>query len=80
METTKVIRTENSQAIELPEKYQLDADRVKIRRQNNTIIIEPLPENWDWLDEVIGPLDTDFEQALAEESAAQKRAELEFFE
>ncbi|EFI36237.1 SpoVT/AbrB-like protein [Desulfonatronospira thiodismutans ASO3-1] len=80
METTRVIQTEHSQAIELPQEYQIDADRVKIRRYKNTLIIEPLPENWDWLDEVIGPLDTDFEQAVAEQPAVQSRAELDFFE
>ncbi|WP_045213471.1 antitoxin [Desulfonatronovibrio magnus] len=79
MQTTKVIWTEHLQAIVLPQEYQFDADQVKIRRQDNTLIIEPLPDNWDWLDGVIGPLDEDFEQALSEKPAAQDRAELDFF-
>jgi antitoxin VapB len=79
METAKVFWTDDPHVIQLPKEFQLDAEQVQIRRQGNTIVIEPLTQDWDWLDEVIGPLDDDFEQAVNEQSAHQDRPELDYF-
>ena len=78
METAKIVWTGQSQAVELPKEYQFDVEQVQIRRQGNAVIIEPLPQNWDWLDEVVGSVDDDFEQAVAEHPPQQDRSELDY--
>ena len=79
METAKVFWTDDPHVIQLSKEFQFDAEQVQSRRQGNTIVIEPLAQDWDWLDEVIAPLDDDFEQAVNEQSAHQDRPELDYF-
>jgi antitoxin VapB len=79
MDTAKVFWSGRSQAIRLPKEFRVDTDTVRIRRHGKAIILEPIIEDWDWLEAAIGPLDEDFEEAATEQSAEQDRAELDFF-
>ncbi len=36
-----------------------------------------LPEDWDWLDQLVGPLDDDFVEAASEKCAEQMRTALD---
>jgi hypothetical protein len=38
------------------------------------------PEDWAWLDALVGPLDEDFVHAINEEPGSQERPALEFFD
>jgi antitoxin VapB len=38
------------------------------------------PEDWAWLDALVGPLDEDFVQAMNEEPREQERPALEIFD
>jgi hypothetical protein len=38
------------------------------------------PEDWAWLDALVGPLDDDFVQAMNEEPGSQERPALEIFD
>jgi len=40
----------------------------------------PRPEDWAWLDALVGPLDEDFVQALTERPPNQERPALEIFD
>lgn len=71
MDTAKVFWTGRSQAIRLPKAFRFDAAEVRIRRHGNSIILEPIANDWQWLDAFVGPLDADFESAVLEQSAAQ---------
>ena len=50
-----------------------------IRRRGSAVILEPLAEDWAWLDQVVGDLDEDFERAATEDVKAQERPELDYF-
>lgn len=80
METAKVFWSGRSQAVRLPKAYRFDADEVRIRRHGQAVILEPVATDWAWLDALAGPVDSDFEQAVAERPSEQDRAALNFFE
>lgn len=79
METAKVFWSGRSQAVRLPKEYRFDTDKVRIRRHGQAVILEPLPNDWAWLDEVIGPVDADFIEPVNEGPGEQQRPELDFF-
>jgi antitoxin VapB len=79
VETAKIFWTGRSQAVRLPKEFRFEADEVRIRRQGNAVILEPIAKDWQWLDRVIGPVEDDFAQAATERPAEQKRPELDFF-
>jgi antitoxin VapB len=80
MEIAKVFWSGRSQAVRLPKAFRFDTDEVRIRRQGNAIILEPVARDWAWLDALIGPVDVDFDQAVREQPAGQGRPVLDFFE
>ena len=80
METAKVFWSGRSQAVRLPKQFRLDGTEVRIRRHGNAVILEPIADDWDWLDELTGPLDDDFIQAATEQPARQSRPALDELE
>ena len=79
MDTAKVFWTGRSQAVRLPKEYRLAADEVRVRRHGNSVILEPIPDGWRWLDAVVGPIEEDFAEGAAEQDAASDKPELDFF-
>ncbi len=50
MQTAKIFQNGRSQAIRLPKAFRLPGTEVKISRDGNRIILEPLEQSWDdWL-------------------------------
>lgn len=80
MVTAKVFWSGRSQAVRLPKEFRFATGTVGIKRRGNAVMLEPVPENWDWLSAVVGEIDSDFEQATQEELAQQKRPGLSLFE
>ncbi|MGI4744743.1 MAG: antitoxin [Janthinobacterium lividum] len=80
METAKVFWSGRSQAVRLPKAFRLEQDEVRIRRHGSTVILEPIPTDWAWLDVIAGSVDADFEQAAGEKATEKTRPELGFFE
>lgn len=81
METAKVFWSGRSQAVRLPKEYRFNTDTVRIRRHGSGIILEPIPSDWSWLDELAGELDADFVSALEEIPEQQESQHIEdFFE
>ncbi len=66
-----------SQAVRLPKEFRFDSDEVRIRRYGNSVVLEPIAKDWDWLDEFSGSLDIDFLTATMEETTEQVRPGLE---
>lgn len=66
MDKAKVFWSGRSQAVRLPKEFRFETDKVSIRRQGRTIILEPLAQDWAWLDGLTGPLDDDFVEAALE--------------
>jgi antitoxin VapB len=65
-DTAKVFWSGRSQAVRLPKRFRVDAKEMRIKKQGNRIILEPIPDSWNWLDE-LGPFDDDFVAAVNEE-------------
>jgi antitoxin VapB len=79
METAKVFWAGRSQAVRLPKSFRFDGEEVRIRRRGAAVILEPIPANWLWLDELAsrGPLDGDVLDAVNERPAPQERPGLD---
>lgn len=79
MDTAKVFWSGRSQAIRLPKQYRLNVNKVQINKHGNTLIIEPIAQDWSWLDALPGKLDDDAIQATKESTPQQSRPELDQF-
>ncbi len=66
MKTAKLFWTGRSQLVRLPREFQFSVAEVRIRRHGNSVILEPIAENWSWLDALAGPLDEDFVEGVTE--------------
>jgi len=67
MERAKIFRSGRSQAVRLPKDIRFPGDHVRIRRHGSAVILEPVPEDWAWLDSIAGKLDEDFVKAVEED-------------
>ena len=77
MDTAKVFWSGRSQAVRLPKAFRLQGAEVRIRRQGQAIILEPIAEDWQWLDQLQQGLDDDAAAAAVEEAPAQDRPALD---
>ena len=77
METAKLFWTGRSQAVRLPKEFRFEGAVVRIRRQGDAVILEPVPEDWRWLDAVAGQWDADAAEAAATPEPAQERPGLD---
>jgi antitoxin VapB len=75
--TAKVFWSGRSQAVRLPKEFRLDAQEVRIRRHGNNLILEPVRDDWDWLDAIVGDVDPDFEAAALDRTGDQARPSLD---
>ena len=66
METAKIFWTGRSRAVRLPKEFRFDAVEVHIRRQRKAVILEPIANDWTWLNNGVGSVDAEFEQAATE--------------
>lgn len=77
MEIAKLFWSGRSQAVRLPKDFRFKGDEVRIRRHGNAVIIEPMNEDWAWLDTIADALDEDFVAATEEQPEPQERPELD---
>ncbi len=73
MDKAKIFWSGRSQAVRLPKEFRLPGEEVRIRRHGHAIILEPLADDWDWLDAIVGRLDEDFIRAVNEQPEQQER-------
>jgi antitoxin VapB len=66
-----------SQAVRLPKDFRFRGEEVRIRRRGSAVILEPVSDDWSWLDAVAGKLDDDFVQAANEQPEQQERPALD---
>lgn len=57
---TRVFKSGNSQAVRLPREFRMEQEEVYIRREGMSIVITPLPQNWDGFLEGCDALSDDF--------------------
>jgi antitoxin VapB len=77
MERAKIFWSGRSQAVRLPKDFRFPGEEVRIRRHGSAVILEPVAEDWAWLDAIAGKLDEDFVEAVGEGVAEQERPALE---
>lgn len=77
METAKLFWSGRSQAVRLPKNFRFRGNEVRIRRHGGAVILEPVPDDWGWLDAIAGKLDDDFVQAVNEQPGHQERPALD---
>jgi antitoxin VapB len=63
-----------SQAVRLPKEFRFGGEEVRIRRRGSAVILEPVGDDWSWLDAIFGTLDEDFVQAVNEQPEQQRPA------
>ena len=73
MPTAKIFQNGRSQAIRLPKAFRLSGTEVRISREGDRIILEPLKQSWDdWL-LAIEQFSDDFMAQGREQPAVQER-------
>ena len=77
MQTAKLFWSGRSQAVRLPKDFRFEGDQVRIRKHGNAVILEPVANDWAWLDAIVGELDDDFIEAVNEQPGQQERPELD---
>jgi antitoxin VapB len=77
MERAKIFWSGRSQAVRLPKDFRFQGDEVHIRRHGSAVILEPVADDWAWLDAIVGKLDEDFIQAVEEQPEPQERPALD---
>ncbi len=77
MERAKIFWSGRSQAVRLPKDFRFAGEEVRIRRHGSAVILEPVAEDWTWLDSIAGKLDEDFIKAVGEGVMEQERPGLE---
>ena len=66
MDKAKIFWSGRSQAVRLPKEFRFAGDEVRIRREGNSVVLEPIASDWGFLNDLVGPVDADFEQAANE--------------
>ena len=77
MEKAKIFWSGRSQAVRLPKDFRFRDAEVRIRRHGSAVILEPVAEDWSWLDSIVGELDDDFVQAVNQQPERQERPTLD---
>lgn len=77
MTTAKVFWTGRSQAVRLPKEFRFELEVVSIRSDGRRVILEPVADDWAWLDAIQGEIDDDFVRAAEAEVPQQERPELD---
>jgi antitoxin VapB len=77
MEKAKLFWSGRSQAVRLPKDFRFTGEEVRIRRHGSAVILEPVADDWSWLDAIVGKLDEDFASAAAEQPPQQERPALD---
>lgn len=78
-ETARVFWTGRSQAVRLPVEFRLNVEQVRISRRGQQLVLEPLHNDWRWLDDMrlAGALDDDAQQSALSPSVEQQRPTLD---
>jgi antitoxin VapB len=60
MTTAKIFQNGRSQAVRLPKEFRLQGKEVKISKQGNKIILEPIESSWEQWFEAMEQFSDDF--------------------
>jgi antitoxin VapB len=73
MNTAKIFKSGNSQAVRLPKEFQFDVSEVQIFRRGDEVVLKKKPRNLARAFELLTELSDDFMENGREQSPAQQR-------
>jgi len=73
MNTAKIFKSGNSQAVRLPKEFQFDTSEVQIFRRGNEIVLTNKPQNLSRVFELLTELSDDFMENGRQQPAIQER-------
>ena len=73
MTTAKVFWSGRSQAVRLPKEFRVETKELTIRREGKMIILEQMPQDWTWLEEIQQGLTPDLMAEGRETPVSQDR-------
>ncbi len=73
MDRAKLFQNGSSQAVRLPKKFRIPGNEVKIFKQGNRVILEPIETTWDPLFESLSEFPEDFMEDGRNQPGMQKR-------
>ena len=76
-QTAKLFWSGRSQAVRLPKALRMEGTEVRIRREGRMVILEPVAEDWAWLDAIAGTFSDDFCAEGRQQPADQERPALD---
>ena len=76
MDTAKLFQNGQSQAVRLPKEYRFKGDRVVIKKVGNAVVLLPLKNPWQVLEEGLGRFSADFMPQRRQPKKQQRREKL----
>jgi antitoxin VapB len=76
MNTAKIFKSGNSQAVRLPKVFQFDTSEVQIFRRGDEIVLRKIPENLSRVFELLTDLSDDFMENGRQQPVIQEREPL----
>lgn len=75
MNTAKIFKNGNSQAVRLPKEFQFDVPEVQIFRRGDEVILKKSPQNLARVFDLLTELSDDFMEEGREQPPVQEREE-----
>lgn len=60
MQTAKLFKNGNSQAVRLPKEFRFDGDEVCVKRVGSAVVLYEINSRWRQLNEAVGQFTDDF--------------------
>lgn len=73
MNTAKVFKSGNSQAVRLPKEFQFSGNEVYIKKVGRTIVLIPKDDPWDLFKESLNEFPDDFFEGGREQRPVEER-------
>jgi len=73
MNTAKIFKSGNSQAVRLPKEFQFDVSEVQIYRRGDEVVLKKKPRNLSRVFELLTELSDDFMENGRKQPPTQKR-------
>ena len=68
MKLAKIFQTGHSQAVRLPKAFRFNSEEVAIKRFGNGLLLLPIENPWDIMQEALSEFEVDFQMERAEQS------------
>ena len=76
MENAKLFQNGRSQAVRLPRAFRMPGTEVKVSKQGNKVILEPIDKDWDDFFDALSQFSDDFMEDGRQQPPIQQRDSL----